>query len=237
MTPSAIVFDLDDTLYLEREYVRSGFCAVGEWFRGEFGFPDFSQRAGELFMAGKRGDIFDSVVASYRIEPGPMLISQLVTIYRGHRPAITLLPDAGNCLNTLYGNYPLALITDGPAVSQWNKIRSLGIESLFKTIVVTSELGEEYAKPHPLAFCLVEQRLGLRGPQLVYVGDNPRKDFQAPRQLGWHSIRVERAGGIHSAAPTSGQAQFRIPDLGGLLALLPTCSQVNSGVAMLQTAR
>jgi putative hydrolase of the HAD superfamily len=237
MTPSAIVFDLDDTLYLEREYVRSGFCAVGEWFRGEFGFPDFSQRACALFMAGKRGDIFNSVVASYGIEPDTRLITHLVTIYRGHRPAITLLPDAGNCLNALYGNYPLALITDGPAISQWNKIRALGIESLFEAIVVTSESGEEYAKPHPLAFCLVEQRLGLRGSQLVYVGDNPRKDFQAPRQLGWHSVRVEREEGIYSAVPTSEQAEFRIPDLGELLALLPTRLKVNSGVAMLQTAR
>ena len=28
-----LVFDIDDTLYLERDYVRSGFGAAGRWAR------------------------------------------------------------------------------------------------------------------------------------------------------------------------------------------------------------
>ena len=33
----------------------------------------------------------------------------------------------------------------------------------------------------------------------VYVADNPRKDFIAPRALGWRTVRIRRRGGEHVA--------------------------------------
>lgn len=46
---TAFVFDIDDTLYLERDYVRSGFRAVGEWARDRFGCDDFAARCWSRF--------------------------------------------------------------------------------------------------------------------------------------------------------------------------------------------
>ena len=39
---------------------------------------------------------------------------------------------------------------------------------------------------------------------MMYIGDNPRKDFQAPKQLGMQSLLFENKDGIYtSARPTS----------------------------------
>lgn len=196
--PEAVVFDLDDTLYLEREFVHSGFAAVGKHCRAEFGIFDFAQRACDSFSAGIRGTIFNEVLTSYGIPVEADTVAKLVAVYREHSPQIRLLNDAEECLRRLHKKVPLALVTDGPSCMQWNKIRALGIEAIFDAIVVTNDLGPEYGKPHPMAFQVVEEKLGKRGPQLVYVADNPAKDFLAPQQLGWQTIRVRRVDGIYS---------------------------------------
>ena len=61
-----IVFDIDDTLYLERDYVRSGFAHVAR----EVGRTD--DEAGRLhdwliraFESGVRGDTFDRLRAAH----------------------------------------------------------------------------------------------------------------------------------------------------------------------------
>ena len=38
-----LVLDIDDTLYLERDYVRSGFKCVGEWVNDRLGLSEFSE--------------------------------------------------------------------------------------------------------------------------------------------------------------------------------------------------
>jgi putative hydrolase of the HAD superfamily len=218
MTPQAIVFDLDDTLYLERDFAASGFAAVGRYCRAELGLEDFALRAAERFSSGERRNIFDSVLASYGIAPEPATIAKLVALYREHPPSIRLLRDAEQCLQRLHGRLPLALLTDGPSRTQWNKIGALGIQSCFQAIVVTGDLGPEYGKPHPLAFQLIEQRLALPGTQLVYVADNPAKDFQAPRRLGWQTLRLRRSGGIYADQPSGEAVDGERIDLSDFLA-------------------
>ena len=34
------------------------------------------------------------------------------------------------------------------------------------------------------------------------MADNPAKDFAGPRSLGWHTVRLRRADGLHAAAPS-----------------------------------
>ena len=53
-----VVFDLDDTLYLERDYVRSGFRAVDAWLASR-GILGFFGEAWANFENGLRGKAFD----------------------------------------------------------------------------------------------------------------------------------------------------------------------------------
>ncbi len=197
MKPSiCAVFDIDDTLYLERDYVRSGFQAVGDWAAEWLDIANFGDRCWCRFQSGRRHLIFDEVLRESGRETVPSLISALVEIYRTHAPAITLCPDAKAALHAISEIASLAVITDGPAASQCRKIEALGLKDLARPIVLTDVLGAELRKPHPRAF---EHVMRCRpAGHYIYIADNPAKDFTAPRQLGWLTVRVRRPGGLHS---------------------------------------
>ncbi len=191
----AVVFDLDDTLFPEREFVRSGFAAVGAWVQAERGIAGFGAAAWRRFEAGERKRAFDEALAELGVASEPGLVEKLVGIYRDHRPQIALFPEAAEVLGALRGRYRLGLLTDGYAVAQRRKIAALGIDPLFDKIVVTDELGRECWKPSRVPFQIVIDALGCTGGECVYVGDNPKKDFVAPNELGWLTVHICRAGG------------------------------------------
>src|SRR5687767_769940 len=89
-----LVFDLDDTLYPECDYVRSGFAAVDRWLREHRGVTGFSEIANAHFRGGRRGNIFDLSLEELGLPRDPALVSRLVTVYREHKPSIRLHEDA-----------------------------------------------------------------------------------------------------------------------------------------------
>jgi putative hydrolase of the HAD superfamily len=216
------VFDLDDTLYLERDYVRSGFNALDAWVNTNLGLSGFSLRAWALFQQGARNHIFDRTLLEAGIKPDREIIVTMVDLYRNHLPHIQLPADADNCLRGVRGLVHVALISDGPEQMQRNKIRALGLVQTFEMVVLTSTLGTDYAKPHPKAFLEVQKYFGSGAHQYVYVADNPSKDFQGPRSLGWRTIRVRRHGGLYSSleADLFVSPDFEVPDLNGALDML-----------------
>jgi putative hydrolase of the HAD superfamily len=217
------VFDLDDTLYLEREYVCSGFEAVGHWAKTHLNCPDFCECAWKLFLAGRRGDIFDEVLRQMGIAPSPDMIAGMIRVYRTHDPCIRLLPDAQACLQSLRGKVWLALITDGAVESQQKKVHALGLAPFLNRMILTGEWAPEFAKPHPRAYETIAGEFASNGGgTTVYVGDNPAKDFLAPRQLGWQTIRVRREEGLHYAkdAEANCSADVEVKDLWHILELV-----------------
>jgi putative hydrolase of the HAD superfamily len=209
---TALVFDLDDTLYPEREYAFSGYAAVARAFADVLGEP--LQSAAEmqsLFDGPDRPRVFNALLARRGMAEDPALIQRMIHAYRTHAPTIRLFSDADAALNRLRANFRLGLITDGPAVQQWAKIDALALRPRFDQIIVTSECepglerageaaGASYAKPHPYAFEWISARLSARPQDCVYLADNPAKDFVAPNRLGWLTVRIVRPGGIYCEA-------------------------------------
>jgi len=192
-----VVFDVDDTVYLERDYVRSGFAAVGVWADRWLGTSQFAERCFAAHEAGKRGQIFDAVLSSYGLKITPELITTLVSIYRVHEPNIKACPDAARTIDWMSGKFPMAIITDGPAISQSRKVEALGLDRCMSPVILTELLGREFAKPNQRAFTEVERIVGAL--RYVYIADNPAKDFIAPREMGWTTIRIRRPEGLHWA--------------------------------------
>lgn len=214
-----IVFDLDDTLYLERDYAESGFRAVGAWMQATLGISDFAARALHHFNLGRRNDIFDAVLADLGIVASHRFVQRLVTIYRKHRPDIRLAPDAEALLTARPPDGTrFALITDGFLVAQSNKVRALGLAGLgLWPIICTDFWGRDYWKPHPRSFECVQVMFGLPPQNITYIADNPVKDFIAPRRLGWKTVQIVRPGRIRAEDPPSGEpADYSIDDLGRL---------------------
>jgi len=201
---SVVVFDLDDTLYPERDFVRSGFQAVDRWLVSHKAVRGLFELAWQLFEAGERGRIFDQALPRLGLAAAPELISQLVAVYRDHEPAIELAPEAADLLAWLRERGPLALLTDGDHGTQQRKVEALGLAGYCQPIVYTDAFGREHWKPSPKGFLALQDRFGLAAERFVYVGDNPAKDFRAPRALGWRTVRLRRPGGEHAlASPAS----------------------------------
>jgi putative hydrolase of the HAD superfamily len=197
--PLCVVFDLDDTLYLERDYVWSGFSKLAPWAKATLGISDFHLKAWALFVQGVRGHIFDHVLVAAGVRPDQGTVRAMVDMYREHVPDIQLTVDAANCLREIRRQAHAALISDGPEQSQRNKVKALGIEERFEKIVLTASLGSEYSKPHVKSFLDVQRHFGKGVEEYIYVADNPTKDFVGPRSLGWKTMRIRRPEGLYQS--------------------------------------
>lgn len=213
-----VVLDLDDTLYLERDFVRSGFAAVSLWLEAERGIIGFADHAWLLFEGGRRGDIFNVTLERLGVAAGQALIDQLVTIYREHEPKIALQPDAARFLAARPGDCALAILTDGFLTTQQNKIRALGLDQQeIAPVVCTGLWGRDYWKPHQRGFRFIADHHDLPADAFIYVADNPAKDFIAPRALGWRTVQIIRPGAIHPSANPE-PADLVIESLDGITA-------------------
>jgi putative hydrolase of the HAD superfamily len=209
----SIVLDIDDTLYLERDYARSGFIAVDRWAHQELGTDDFGSRAWAAFEAGARGKIFNDVLIACGKRPDDAIVSAMVRCYRTHLPDIALASDARKALDRWHGAVLLAAVTDGPLPSQHAKARALALDRWIPQVVFTAALDEGMSKPHPAAFEMVQDRLGVSSGRCVYIADNPAKDFVAPKQLGWRTVRVRRLWGLHAEAASGADVDHEIVSL------------------------
>jgi putative hydrolase of the HAD superfamily len=211
-----VVFDIDDTLYMERDYVRSGFAAIGAWARRELGVHDLEDRAWAAFGAGVRGRIFDEALVACGVQANGSLVPRLVDVYRSHTPTIELLDDVNAWLSARPSDVALAVVTDGPLVSQRAKAAALGLAGWADPIVFTEALGPGRGKPHPDAFECVEAASGMLGASCAYVADNPAKDFAGPRGRGWRTVRVRRTGSLHDAVASGDDVDAEVSGFAAL---------------------
>ncbi|MFV0645004.1 MAG: HAD family hydrolase [Sphingomonadaceae bacterium] len=211
LAAQVVVFDLDDTLCMERQFAVGGFAAAGNLMKQDYGISGFGDYCLNLLDAGFRGNIFNRALAHFRVDDTSTLMNELISRYRSHSPDLTLMPDAVSFLNQLSG-YKTALITDGPEVTQAAKVDALSLDQHIDFIILTGQLPEGYSKPHPHAFEQVMEWSGLDASLHVYIADNAGKDFLAPRRLGWKTVQIFRPGRMHNNdAPTpEHEADYRI---------------------------
>ena len=210
---TTVVFDLDDTLYDEIDYCRSGFRAAARFMAKVSDLrctDDLSAACWRHFTEGNRTETFNAALDELGIGYDEPLIAQLIEVYRTHRPDLRLPDDSRATLDTLKGTYTLALLTDGFLPAQRLKVQALGIEADFKAIVYTEALGRPCWKPSPVGFERLSATLGVPFEQMVYVGDNAKKDFIAPNQLGMVTVQVRRRAGLHTGPEPIPQAAARI---------------------------
>jgi putative hydrolase of the HAD superfamily len=197
---TALIFDLDDTLYPELDHISGGFravaCALAE-FTGIS--PDQIEREfNRIFHSAKRANVFDEWLRRRGL-PTHDFIDLMVSAYRNSCPPLRMFADAAWALAALRSDYRLGLLTDGRSESQRYKIEALGLEGVFLETLVTDEVALSWRKPSPLGFDLLLSKLDCRPEDAVYVGDNPAKDFLGPAALGMRTVRVRRPCGLYRA--------------------------------------
>jgi len=196
----AVVFDLDDTLYLERDFVRSGFSSVAEKLE-DLDIANATDAFTHLwtqFERGRRGDAFDALARRFPLR-GRISVCDLVAHYRTHVPTISPLDH--DTMTTVAGSgMSIGLISDGLVETQTAKVEALGLQRMFDPFILTGAWGRDFWKPHPRAFETLETELGIPGSRVAYVADNPAKDFIAPNRRDWTSIRLRVEGQLHFEA-------------------------------------
>lgn len=206
----AVVFDLDDTLYGESQYVRSGYRAVAAHLQEKLNRQEpFDDWLWSRFQAGKTQGAFDALSEQFALSLTAGQIQELIGVYREHRPEIELYPGVAEMLPQLRRRWKLGLLSDGFLPAQRLKVAALGVEEFFDAIVLTEQMGRDAWKPSPLGFEAIRTKLDAPHETCAYVADNPAKDFIAPNELGWLTIQWVRDGQIHAAkpAPPGGEPQ------------------------------
>lgn len=187
----AVVFDLDDTLIFERDYVRSGFLHVARNVaNADVASDDAFAFLWDAFSRGERGDLFDRLLAYFPSLADTHSVPQLVDQYRTHAPDLSFAPGMHSIIKDLDGTAKLALISDGPLVSQQAKVNALNLDAHIPLRILTDRWGRDYWKPHHRAFHTVASQLACPPEELLFVADNPTKDFITPKRLGWQTIRL-----------------------------------------------
>jgi len=221
----AVLFDLDNTLYSEIEFVKSGFRAVARYLSSTYNFPAdflFTQMF-DILQRDGRGKVFDSLLYNLDIYTEER-VKLLVYLYRSHRPNIYLYNDALLTLNQMkHHDLRLGLVTDGMASVQRNKLAALSLESLFDIIICTDELGRECWKPSTVPYKIALDLLQVSPLEAVYVGDDPTKDFLAPNSIGMLTIQVNRQtlpNSMPDTIPETANARFVVNGLGEIFSII-----------------
>ncbi len=189
-----VIFDLDDTLYSEKEYVHSGFRAVAEYLKK----TECVDRLWKFFEAGKPA--IDELLNELGRESEK---TNCLNIYRKHKPTINLYNGVKELIEKLKNQgIKVGIITDGRPEGQRNKIEALGLNHIIEpeNILITDELGGvQFRKPCDIAFRVMNTRWRLNPADVVYIGDNIDKDFKAPQQLGMRSIWFNNCNGLYQS--------------------------------------
>lgn len=210
----AVIFDLDDTIYLEKDYVMSGYHAVATYLSNSAGLDRqtlFDALDAE-FHHGNRELNFETLLCRFGLSHP---VEQLVEVYRQHSPTLKLPPDSQRALDLASRRRRLGMITDGRPETQNLKIDALGIRPYFEKIVI-NDLTKGHSKHDPDSFYEMLAHFAVPAYEAVYVGDNLGKDFIWPMRLGMSSICVQRPGSLYRDIPCSASVNSTITRVSSL---------------------
>lgn len=185
-----VVFDLDDTLYSEKNYVRSGYRKIAQ------NYPDIENAEEKLWNSFLKGEkAIDKVFDEARLDEKEK--KNALNIYREHMPVIELYTGVSEMLIRIKNKgKKIGIITDGRPDGQKNKIKALKLD--VDQVIITDELGGiQYRKPNKKAFELMQNSWKIAFNKMVYIGDNITKDFIAPKELGMKVIYFKNVDGLY----------------------------------------
>ena len=206
--PRAVLVDLDDTIvdgsavvdcwdvacetcapHVDPQTVLAEILRLREWFWSD----PARHRQGRLDLAAARRQITKMALAAIGTDDDALVerIAERYDRCRDERTA--LFPGAVETLKWLReSGCRLALLTNGAAEIQRQKIVRFQLEPLFDLILVEGELG--FGKPDERIYRLALTELAASPPETWMVGDNLEWDVGQPQKMGMTGIWVDAAG-------------------------------------------
>lgn len=208
-----LIFDLDDTLYKERDFLKSAFHEIAKKLSKKCNIPHQLIYSEMLIFYYNSENVFDKILKVFKIDDYSLL--NLIDIYRNHKPKIFLDKGVKELLAKLkHEVFKTGLITDGRSIQQHNKLNALGLSSFFDDVIISEEFGSQ--KPCIDNFRYFQHTYGDTF-NYIYIGDNTDKDFVTPNQLGWITVCILDDGqNIHKQSfdlETNKMPKFKIKNL------------------------
>jgi len=219
MNKKVIVFDLDDTLYYEIDYLISAYKEIALTIETKYSASNVF-----LFMLNtyyEKKNVFEELNKKYSLD---IPVENYLFLYRNHIPQISLNQEIKEVLSVLLKtkSYTLGLLTDGRDLTQRNKIQALNLRKYFKeeNIIISETFGS--AKPSLNNYLYFQQK--YNNADFFCVGDNVNKDFVTPNQLNWKTIcLLDNGKNIHKqdfSVCAEYLPQYKITNIKELLRLL-----------------
>jgi len=172
--------------------------AVALWAEKEFNFPaekTFNELQ-EMFERGVRGDTFNQWLAEKYLNV-EALVPKMIAAYRTHEPRIQPYPGTRELLERICREYALGIISDGYLDVQSRKWNALQLHDYFQVVIFSDVWGREAWKPSSRSFEEAIKQLKFPAAEMMYVADNPTKDFCGARAVGMGTVRIRRADGLY----------------------------------------
>lgn len=201
---TVVVFDLDDTLYPEANYVDSGVRHICAQIISLCGIDCY----GAIQVARLQDEKLDWLSLACQLAGfKPSVKESLLWMYRVHLPNISLSKSCSGSLEKIQSvALAVAVLTDGRTVTQKLKLASLGLSHW--PVYISEDYGS--SKPAPDRFQVIQR--DFPAEQYVYVADNVQKDFLGCKPLGWLCIGMRgNDRNIHSQL-TLGLPEAALPD-------------------------
>ncbi len=200
---TVVVFDLDDTLYSEADYVDSGVRHVCTQINSLYGNDCYKAIQGHRLQDAKLDWLS---LACELTGLKPSVKETLLWMYRLHLPDISLTENCSASLEKIKSAaLGVAILTDGRSVTQKLKLASLGLSHW--PAYISEDFGS--AKPNPDRFLAIQK--DFPADKYVYVADNIQKDFLGCNPLGWLGIGMRGSDrNVHSQS-TQGMPEVALP--------------------------
>jgi putative hydrolase of the HAD superfamily len=210
-----LVFDLDEVLYDEITFVKSGLDSVSKYLYDKFSVPHKeSKRYLDKRLQKGREKILDDLLEEFELY-SKKRVKECLSVYRFHRPKIQLYEDADECLKRLK-KFPIYIVTDGNKIVQKNKLLALKLYQRVNHCFLTSNYGLQHAKPSAYCFLKICERENVKPSDIIYIADNPNKDFVGIKPLGFKTIRLLKGRYKNVKKEKKYDAEFTIKSLSQL---------------------
>ncbi len=132
--------------------------------------------------------------------------------------SMRLFPEAVSVLEKLKPRYKLGMVSnsqkDGSTKALDNE-EYRKLEVLFDAIVIAGE-GDIPAKPDPVPFLMILEKLGVKGEEAVFVGDDLRIDIEGSKTAGLIPLWLKH----YSVERNWPEPSFQVPEINRLERLL-----------------
>ena len=162
----------------------------GLWCRFEGEHPDVG--ALRDWSPTYRREAWSRALADQEIENGQLAEELAEQFIVERRARHEVFADVADGLERLAGSHAMALVTNGAACLQREKLAASGLTDRFEVVIVSADVG--VAKPDSTIFEHALSELGVRRDRAVMVGDSIAKDVDGALAAGLDAVWVNRSG-------------------------------------------